>query len=357
MDAGEIRIGFAYDEPIALGEIETVAAEYEDVQTLDWLRATLQELGEVVDLPWGPDIVAQIARREMDVIFNITEAVGGRNRESLIPALAEASGIPYAGSDAVSLGISLDKYLTKVLAEHVGVPTPGYVKLNSMDHWDALLPRLEGLRFPVIAKPNHGGSSMGIRGRSRTGSLEALREVVAWLLDHFADEVLVEEFVSGREFTVGLLAVSEDALNEAGWADAAVVGRGASVTSGPVPSVRALPIAEIHLDDGSPDTFFSFEEKNVPDKEELVCPVTPPGDSGSRMVDDARRVFDVLGCRDMARVDFRLGLDGVPYFLEINPLPGLSPYYSSFPAQAEVSGLSPRALVHLLVRNALARGS
>jgi D-alanine-D-alanine ligase-like ATP-grasp enzyme len=113
----ELRIGFGYDAPVepGAGEIETVAAEYEDARTLSWLRATLQTLGEVIDLPWGPDIVSRIAAHDLDVIFNITEATGSRNRESLMPALAEARGIPCTGSDAVGLGLSLDKYLTKVL--------------------------------------------------------------------------------------------------------------------------------------------------------------------------------------------------------------------------------------------------
>jgi D-alanine-D-alanine ligase len=269
-----------------------------------------------------------------------------------MPALAEARGIPCTGSDAVGLGLSLDKYLTKVLAEHAGVSTPGYLKVGSMDQWDPLMPRLQALTYPVIAKPNHGGSSMGIRQQSRADSPETLREIVAWLLDNFADEVLVETFVFGREFTVGLLEAPAAALSAAGLPDLTPVN-GPGTTA----ALRALPIAEIHIGDGNPAAFFSFEQKAVPNKDEVICPVTPPGESGERMIEAARRVFEVLGCRDMARVDFRLGPDGAPTFLEINPLPGLSPSYSTFPAQAEAAGISPAALVHLLVRNALARGN
>jgi D-alanine-D-alanine ligase len=327
-----LTIGFAYDPPVEMGAaagIETVAAEYEDAQTIAWLRAALQEVGTVVDLPWGADIVARFARLDLDVIFNITEADGGRDRESLIPALAQARAIPCTGSDAVGLGISLDKYLTKVLAHHVGVPTPAFVKIDDLDAWEAQQPRLGDLRYPLFAKPNHGGTSMGIRPFSKVATPGELYRTAAWVLEHFDDSVLVEEFVAGREFTVGILAAPE-----------------------PV----TLPLAEIRLGDGSPDAFFAYAEKNVPNKDEVICPAAAPGEAAGLMATYARRIFDVLECRDLARIDFRVGADGIPYFLEINPLPGLSPYYSTFPAQAQAAGISPKEVVHRLVRNALARG-
>ena len=212
MNTDDIKIGFAYDEPVRKSPsdtVESVAAEYEDARTIEWMRTTLQELGTVIDLPWGPDIVSRVAGAHLDVIFNITEATHGRNRESLIPALAEACGVPCTGTDALGQGISLDKYLTKVLARHVGVPTAGFVQVASIDRWKALTPKLAALRFPVIAKPNHGGSSMGIRRTSKAESLDGLYEAVQWILDHCADSALVEEFIFGREFTIGLLVRSQ----------------------------------------------------------------------------------------------------------------------------------------------------
>ncbi len=333
MKPQHLKIGFAYDLPVAdkqgqSGEVETVTAEYEDERTVNWIRATLQDLGDVIDLPWSQDIVARLAQVRPDVIFNITEAAGGRNRESLIPALAEAKGIPCTGSDAMAMGLSLDKHLTKILAQHAGVRTPNFVKVDTLVHWEAYLPQLRQLQFPVIAKPNCGGSSMGIRTFSRVESLDDLRGVVKWILENFADSALIEEFVFGREFTVGLLAN---------------------------PTLTVLPIAEIYIEDGAPDRFFSYEKKATPDKEEVLCPANPPDPTAKIMAADARHVFQALGCQDIARVDFRLDTDNVPYFLEINPLPGLSPYYSSFPAQAEVAGISHEEIIYHLVHNALAR--
>jgi D-alanine-D-alanine ligase len=324
----DLRIGFAYDEPAEKNPADTVksvAAEYEDARTIDWMRRTLSDLGTVVDLPWGPDIASRVAGAELDVIFNITEAERGRNRESLIPALAEACGVPCTGTDALGQGLSLSKYYTKILARHVGVPTAPFVKIDSMAQWDALAPQLAALRYPVIAKPNHGGSSMGIRRTSRAESLGALREPVAWILDHCADSALVEEFVFGREFTVGLLAR---------------------------PELEVLPIGELRIGTGDPDSFYPYELK-ITHHREFICPAELPDELAALMSDYARRVFEVLECRDVARVDFRVGTDGVPYLLEINPIPGLTPYGSALPMLAQAAGISPEKVLHTLVRNAL----
>jgi D-alanine-D-alanine ligase len=330
MSTDRLKIGFAYDEPVQESPsdtVQSVTAEYESARTIDWMRTTLQKLGTVIDLPWGPDIVPRMAGATLDVIFNITEATHGRNRESLIPALAEASGIPCTGTDALGQGISLDKYYTKVLAQHVGVPTAGFFKVESIEQWKALTPKLAALRFPVIAKPNHGGSSLGIRRTSKAASPEALYEPVKWILDHCADSALVEEFIFGREFTVGLLAR---------------------------PELEVLPIGELLIGEATPDSFYPFELK-VTHHRELVCPANLPDEMAALMADYARLVFRILGCRDTARLDFRVDTDGIPYFLEINPIPGLTPYGSALPKLAQAAGISPEDVVHQLVRNALAR--
>ncbi len=326
----KLRIGFAYDKPLDRGgpnEVESVEAEYEDNQTISWMRSTLHQLGSVVDLPWGPDFLSELTKDNIDVIFNITEARGSRNRESLVPALAEAKGIPYTGTDAVGLGISLDKCLTKIIARHTGIPTPDFIKLDSIDQLKRLEPELRRLRFPVIAKPNTGGTSMGITSASKAESLSELYDVARWILDKLEDSVLVEEFISGREFTVGLLVRSE---------------------------LETLPMAEIRFQDDSPDSFYSHEVKSN-DREEIICPATPPGDTAKLIPDYACRIFNALGCRDMARVDFRVSGEGVPFLLEINPIPGLSPYYSIFPMQARAAGISPEDVIHQLINNALTR--
>lgn len=326
-----LTIGFAYDVSSmrhSSQSISSVETEYEDEQTIAWIHDCLRTLGEVVDLPWEPGTISTLIGKKIDVIFNITEGRGGRNRESLLPAVAEVLGIAYTGSDAMSLGISLDKYLTKVVAQHAGIQTPGFVKLDCISQWDQILPCVKELHFPVIAKPNTGGSSMGIRKSSRVDSLTQLYDAAKWVLEDCGDSVLIEEFIAGRELNVGLLQ----------WGN----------------ELRCLPMAEIRTNEGDPYSFYSFEMKSV-HKKKILFPIDIDDVSIELMKDNALKIFHSLGCRDIARVDFRIGIDGIVYFLEINPLPGLSPYYSIYPAQAKKAGIEAHEIIGQLIRNALNR--
>ncbi|MFC1948613.1 KamA family radical SAM protein [Chloroflexota bacterium] len=329
MDNSKLRIGFAYDSPVdkqAAGP-ESVSSEYEDTRTIDWIYNCLSSLGEVIRLPWGQESLAELINTNVDVIFNITEAGGGRNRESLVPAVAEALGIPHSGTDALGLGLSLDKYLTKVIASHNGIPTPPFYLIGNLSELDSHRDDIEAIGYPLFVKPVTGGSSMGIRQTARVESFESLRNEVRWVLESCRDSVLIEKFIPGREFCVGLLET--DAL-------------------------RYFPVAELRLDRDDPHAFYSYEMKSV-HRKEVICPAEIPEEISAQMQDYSQRLFNALDCRDLARVDFRLGEDGTIYFLEINPLPGLSPFYSIYTIQAEAAGIKPESLIESLVRNALAR--
>jgi D-alanine-D-alanine ligase len=325
-----LRIGFAFDPPPGGGEAvspDSIALEYEDAPTIDWLRRTLSRYGQVIDLPWEAGVVERLVALKPDIVFNITEANGSRNRESLMPAIAEALGIPCTGTDAVGLGMALDKCATKLIAAKAGVPTPRFARFRSLCQWRRAEAELADLRFPLIVKPNSGGSSQGIRLSSKVHTVdEALREV-RWVINQCHDEALVEEFVPGRELTAGLLFQG---------------------------SLAPLPIAELVIDDGDPNAFYAVEMKSR-HRKRIVFPTDLPQETVERIQSLARTAFCALGCSDLARVDFRLGLDGVPYFLEINPLPGLSPYYSVFPKQAAHAGIDAAELVGQLVRNAASK--
>jgi D-alanine-D-alanine ligase len=327
MNEKRLRIAFAFDMPVddkqGLSPV-SVEAEYEDRATLDWLRETLAAKGDVFDLPWGPDAVSRLAAIDVDVVFNITEAEGGRNRESLVPAVAEAFGIPFTGSGALALGLSLDKYLTKIIARQLGITTPDFLYFRRGEKTV-----LSPMSFPALVKPNAGGSSMGILVSSKVSSRDELFREVERVKCSCIDDALVEQFIPGREFAVALLER---------------------------PDLQVLPVAEIRLNGGDPRSFYSFERKSI-HKKEIICPAVLPDAIRNTMVDSSKKIFRTLGCRDMARVDFRLGQDGIPYFLEINPLPGLSPYYSVFPVQAGAWGLSPEELVQGLVQRALRRAA
>jgi D-alanine-D-alanine ligase len=329
MQRKKLKIGFAYDDPAdkqAAGA-ESIACEYEDSRTLDWMYECLSKLGEVIKLPWGKESLEKLTITYVDVIFNITEAEGGRNRESLVPAVAEALRIPCTGTDAVGLGLSLDKYLSKSIASYHGIPTPTFFRLSSLSELHNLKAGIEATGYPLFVKPVTGGSSQGIRQSSRVESFESLQSEVEWVLEFCRDAALVETFITGREFCAGLLETD---------------------------SLDFLPVAELRLEYGNPGAFYSYELKSVHQKE-ILCPADIPQETRLKMQDYALRMFHALGCRDMARVDFRQKEDGTIYFLEINPLPGLSPFYSVFPKQAEAAGIKPEAVIESLIKNALAR--
>ena len=324
----QLKLGFAYDNPIDEDSAtESVSCEYEDSRTIDWIFGCLSNLGKTTKLSWGEDFVTRMIDARPDVIFNITEATKGRNRESLVPAIAESLGIPCTGTDALGLGLSLDKYLSKVIASYEDIPTPPFLKIEKISDIDRRNDDVDKLGYPLFIKPVTGGSSQGIRHTSKVDSLPSLRTEIEWILNDCNDSALVEKFISGREFCVGILELGE---------------------------LQCLPVAELRLDDGNPESFYSFDLKSTHQKE-IICPAEIPSEISQTMKDYAMRIFRILGCRDFARIDFRLGLDGVPYFLEINPLPGLSPYYSIFTIQAEAGGIKPERIIETLVINALKR--
>ncbi len=153
-------------------------------------------------------------------------------------------------------------------------------------------------------------------------------------MDSCSDAALVEEFVTGREFGSGIFE---------------------STSSPDVRPCRVrLPLAEIRLAGGGDDSFYSFEKKKKHDKQ-IVCPADIPEQAARDIAAFSTKLFSMLGCRDLARVDYRLGRDGVPYLLEINPLPGLSPYYGIYTAQAKAAGIEPEEIIQKLVSNALNR--
>ena len=324
-----LKIGFAYDNPVdkqATGA-ESISSEYEDSRTLDWIYQCLSRLGNVVKLPWCRESLVKLINTDVDVIFNITEAEGGRNRESLVPAVAEALGLPYTGTDAVGLGLSVDKYLAKVIANHNSIPTPSFIRIDHLAELYTKQNEIETLGYPLFVKPVTGGSSRGIRQSARAESFESLQSEIKWILESCQDSALIETFIHGREFCVGLLETD---------------------------SLRCLPVAELRLDYGNPNAFYAYELKSIHWKE-VICPADIPQETSLEMQDYALRLFNALRCCDLARVDFRQEEDGTIYFLEINPLPGLSPFYSVFTKQTEAAGIKPEALIELLIGNALAR--
>ena len=260
-------------------------------------------------------------------MFNIAEGRGGRAREAQVPALLTLFDIPYTGSDETTLCIALDKALTKRLLATYRIPTPRYRVYEP-----GTRVRISGLRFPVIVKPNAEGSSKGIADVCIAENAAELKSLVEQHLTLYGGSVLAEEYIHGREFTVGLL------------------GNGETVSVFPPMEIlyHDSPIPGYHV--------YNYTVKQQYTKYvSYRCPAELSPKLEREIVRLSKKIFLALGCRDFARVDFRLDETGKLYFIEINPLPGLAPHYSDYPMLAEFCGVEYDDLVGSVLRAGAAR--
>jgi D-alanine-D-alanine ligase len=316
------------DHPAA--NVDDLLEEYDSEETVDSIASALRTAGhEPVKLGGGRRFLERVleAPRAIDLVFNIAEGFGSRSREAHVPAVCEMLGIPYTHSDPLTLALSLDKAMAKRIAASHGVPTPPFVCVESLEDLDAAsLPA-----FPSIAKPACEGSSMGIRNHSRCDSREELETQVAGLLASYSGPVIVEQFLTGVEVTVG------------------IVGAGAQA--------RTLGAMEIAPRNTAIESFiYSVEVKRAYRKEvEYHAPPRLPAAVTESVTRTALAAYRALGCRDVGRVDLRLNSDGVPCFLELNPLPGLHPVSGDLPILCGRMGVSYDTLIATIAEAAIQR--
>lgn len=314
-------------EPPKEDEPPDAHAELDGEQTVAAVAEALRWAGHEVVLIEGDQRVWERLRSQpLDIAFNMCEGLQGDSRESQIPALLEMLGIPYTGSNVLSLAVSLDKPMSKKLFTYHGVPTPRFRVVPPGKRAD-----LRGLRFPLFVKPAHEGSSMGITPDSVCRDRGSLDEQVGRVHRLYRQEALVEEFVGGREFTVGIVGNEEPLI---------------------------LPIMEINFNLCPPEhgAVYSYHFKTEWDADDYyLCPAPVSEDLASQLRRTALDAFRALGCRDVGRVDIRLGRDGSPQVLEVNPLPGLTPAFSDLPRVALAAGIRYEELVNLILEAALNR--
>lgn len=328
-----MRIGITYnlkDEITPLSVLNREHnEEYDNVTTIDAICRVLEKSGfETLKLGAKIDIFDRLRKEEVDFVFNLAEGYYGRNRESIVPAILEIANIPYSGSDSLTLGLTLDKIMAKKIFQSARIPSPHYGIVRKLDDINSIN---NSLCYPLITKPAWEGSSKGIYNSSRVNDKNELRENVEILLKKYSNQpILVEEYVKGREITVGVL------------------GNG---------SPKVLGLMEIvNKKNPGEDFFYSLEVKR--DWEELVDYKSPP-DIPQTLDVEIRRLatlaFKEFGCRDIARIDFRLSEYNEPYLLEINPLPGLSPQYGDLVIMAQKQGISYEELILMILNNAFSR--
>lgn len=301
-------------------------AEYDSPTTIAAIREAIEANGhEVVELEATPELLHILPNSEVDLVFNVAEGLHGRNREAQVPAILELLGIEYTGSDPATLAITLDKGLAKRLVRDAGFATPRAALVRSRDEVDHL-----ELTFPVIAKPNAEGSSKGITSASVCRDIGELKSRVFELTEGRTQAVLIEEFLTGREFTIAVLGDLEP---------------------------RALPAMEIVFEAEAGDLpIYTFGHKlETEGGVRYEAPARVDDDLARALSEHALGVFDVLGCRDVARIDVRLDSKGIPNFIECNPLPGLTPGWSDLCQIAAAAGIDYKSLIGEIMAPALRR--
>ncbi len=328
---GPIQVGVVYNLKRAEQSRSAAPddqAEYDSMDTVLAIEQALQRQGcRTVLLEADEELPEKLRRHRPDFVFNIAEGRGGRARETQVPALLSLFDIPYTGSDETTLCIALDKALTKRLLATYRIPTPRYRVYEP-----GARIRTAGLRFPVIVKPNAEGSSKGIADVCIAEHAGELKSLVERQLALYGGSVLAEEYIHGREFTVGLLGNGE--------------------------RVSVFPPMEILYHDSPIPGYHVYNYTVKQEYEKYVsyrCPAELSPKLESEITELSKKIFLALGCRDFARVDFRLDETGKLYFIEINPLPGLAPHYSDYPMLAEFCGVDYDDLVGSVLRAGAAR--
>ena len=332
-----MRIGITYDLKSSNGRTsadhlslpDDFEEEFDSPATIEAIARVLRGLGcEVSKLGDGRELLQHLLAAPPDFIFNFAEGQGvGRSREARVPAVLEMLGIPYTGSDPLTLAVTLDKDCARRLVQSAGVAVPAGVELRAEDDAAAALSAPTFNQWPKIVKPAWEGSSKGIRNKCLVHSLPECLEVIETLRRDYRQPLLIEEFIRGDELTVGM------------------VGNPPRI----IGVMRVVPV------EATADFVYSLEVKR--DFRRMVkyeCPPPLPAATLQAVEQAALIAHRALGCRDVARIDFRLR-DGVPYFLEVNPLPGLNPESSDLVILAGLAGWSYEQLIAAILEAALQR--
>jgi D-alanine-D-alanine ligase len=323
-----MHIGIAFDlkpdAPAAAGLPDDWAEEFDSPVTVQAIAAALRAKGHTVaELGDGREFIEKLLAAPPDLVFNIAEGLGvGRSREARVAAVCEMLGVPYTGSDPLTLAAALDKDVARRLVASVGIRVPAGVMLTPGGPAS-----VNGLPFPAIVKPAWEGSSKGIREKCLVHSP---RELVAAADEgrSYGQPLLVEEFIAGDELTVGVIGTDSP------W----ILG-----------VMRVIP----NQIDG-PFVYSLEVKRDFRNQVKYECPARLAPEVLRAVEEATLAAYRTLGCRDVARIDFRLR-DGVPYFIEANPLPGLNPESSDLVIMAELVGVSHAALIGMILDAAIER--
>ncbi|MCM8795987.1 MAG: ATP-grasp domain-containing protein [Candidatus Omnitrophica bacterium] len=307
------------------GDPPDANAEFDHPSTIEMIASAItaegfqvKRIGNVISL------LEQIDNLGVDIVFNISEGRTGRNRESQVPMLLEMANIPFVGADALTLGITLDKIIAKKIFIAEGIPTPKYFEVK--DPNSPII--LDHMEFPMIVKPRFEGSSKGLTDNSRVENEAELKRQIEYIIGNYKQPALIEEFISGNEFTVAIIGNDPPEV---------------------LPVVQIQIDGEIELD----KKFYTFGHISS-DKLQYLCPAKIDEDLKKRISEIALAAYQAVECRDFGRVDIRIDKEGNPFVLEINPLPCLSTE-DIFPLVAREIGLTYTQIIGRILNSALKR--
>ena len=323
-----LQVGLTYNLKKGVkSEAADNEAEYDNIETVLAIKNALESSDFEVELMEATkELPAKLASHTVDIVFNIAEGIQGRGREAQVPALLNYFQIPFTGSDETTLCIALDKALTKRVLATYHIRTPKYRIIKADEQkWGG------SFTYPAIVKPNAEGSGKGISDVAIVTGAQELRSLVSKNISLYKQDMLVEEYIGGREFTVG------------------IIGNGIDTKVFP-------PMEIVYLDQQNEYQIYSYNVKqNYKKLISYECPAVVTPETETEILSTARKIYEILACRDFARIDFRLSKEGKLYFIEINPLPGLAPGYSDFPMIAEFNGMDYASLVRNILLCALKR--
>jgi D-alanine-D-alanine ligase len=322
-----MKVGITYDlrnDYLIQGFSEEETAEFDRPETIEAIEQALQELGYETDRIGNIKHLANrlVSGDSWDIVFNIAEGLYGLGREAQVPALLDAYSIPYTFSDALVLTLTLHKGFTKHVVRDLGILTPDFMIVES----ESDIGKID-LPFPLFIKPVAEGTGKGITAASKVVSSIDLDFRCRHLLTQFNQPILVETFLPGREFTVGL------------------VGTG--------PKAVAVGVIEVTLKDGAERDAYSYLNKET--YEQTVAYHLVEGQMAEEAKKLALNAWRGLGCRDAGRIDLRADANGFPNFMEVNPLAGMHPIRSDLPILCTLNGIAYLELINMIMQSALSR--
>ena len=325
----KITIGLTYDlrdDYLREGYSLEETAEFDKPDTIEAIENVILKKGYTTDrIGHIQSLTRRLAAGDRwDLVFNIAEGLYGFGREAQVPALLDAYNIPYTFSDTLGHALTLHKGMTKHVVRDLGIPTPDFAVISDPEDIGLI-----SLPYPLFAKPVAEGTGKGITAISRIDNPKDLHTVCVNLLNTFCQPVLVETYLPGREFTVGIVGTGRE--------------------------TRALGAMEVILNPDAEQHAYSYENKEH--YENLVRYAAVDDAEARQAMEISIRAWRGLGLKDGGRIDLRSDAHGRPHFMEVNSLAGLNPVRSDLPILCRLAGIPYDRLINDILNSALKRAN